>query len=120
MPATIKTTNLLDPSSATTNIQLDSSGNVYLVPTSGNVGIGTTSPTYKLEVSGSGGVSGIRVVNGYAAGLTIANATSGSVNRLLIGQSASAAYIYTDAPAGVAPTLPLFIVTGKQIGRAHV
>lgn len=53
MPALLKTTQIQEPSSASVNIQLDSSGNVVLVPTAGSVGIGTTSPSAKLDVAGT-------------------------------------------------------------------
>jgi len=51
MTATLKTTIIQEPSSASSNIQLDANGNTYLVPVTGNVGIGTISPGNKLVVS---------------------------------------------------------------------
>ena len=48
MVALLKTTQIQEPSSATVNISLDSSG---------NVGIGTTSPSYKLDVQNSSSFS---------------------------------------------------------------
>ena len=50
MTATLKTTIIQEPSSASSNIQLDANGNTYLVPVAGNVGIGTTSPLTKFNV----------------------------------------------------------------------
>ena len=57
---------LVDPSQApnaatsasTTQLRIASPGSIVLQPTSGNVGIGTASPTAKLEVAGSFKVSG--------------------------------------------------------------
>jgi hypothetical protein len=65
MVALLKTTQIQEPSSATVNLQLDSSGNTLLVPTAGNVGIGTTSPSTKLSVSGGliSQTDGTRIVN---------------------------------------------------------
>jgi hypothetical protein len=53
MPAILKTTIIQDPSSATSNILLDSSGNVNLAQTSGNVNINTTGVAAKLYVQGN-------------------------------------------------------------------
>ena len=53
MPAILKTTIIQDPSSATSNILLDSSGNVNLAQTSGNVNINTTGVSAKLYVQGN-------------------------------------------------------------------
>jgi hypothetical protein len=44
-----------------------SNGSVYLQPSSGNVGIGTASPAYKLEVSGEINATGLRI-NGAPVG----------------------------------------------------
>jgi hypothetical protein len=81
---------------------------------SGNLGIGTNSPVAKLDVRGL-----IAGVNGYADGLILQNATSGSYNRFILGQSTSSgAYIYTDAPGGVATALPLtFWTSGTERAR---
>jgi hypothetical protein len=42
-------------------------GSGFIVDNDGNVGIGTTSPTYKLDVNGSGRFSGLLQVNGPAS-----------------------------------------------------
>jgi hypothetical protein len=64
MTATLKTTIIQEPSSASSNIQLDASGNTYLVPVTGNVGIGTTSPgTYKLAVYSAASTAAVQILN---------------------------------------------------------
>ena len=59
MAATLKTTIIQEPSSASSNIQLDANGNTYLVPVTGNVGIATASPSFKLDVAGTGRFTGL-------------------------------------------------------------
>jgi hypothetical protein len=74
----------------------------------GDVGIFTNNPQTPLDVIGT-----IRGVNGYDNGLILQNAVSGSVNRLILGQSTTdGAYIYSDAPGGVASVLPMTFWTG--------
>jgi len=53
MPAILKTTIIQDPSSASSNILLDSSGNVNLAQTAGSVNINTTGQSPKLYVQGN-------------------------------------------------------------------
>ena len=53
MTATLKTTIIQDPSSTSSNILLDSSGNVNLAQTQGAVNINTTGQTAKLYVQGN-------------------------------------------------------------------
>lgn len=53
MPAILKTTIIQDPSSTSSNILLDSSGNVNLAQTQGNVNINTTGVSAKLYVQGN-------------------------------------------------------------------
>ncbi len=53
---------------STTNI--GASGSAYFATSGGNVGIGTTSPTYLLSV---GGASGTTIGNGYFSGNVVAN-----------------------------------------------
>ena len=53
MPAILKTTIIQDPSSTSSNILLDASGNVNLAQTQGNVNINTTGVSAKLYVQGN-------------------------------------------------------------------
>lgn len=74
MSSVIKTQVLQEPSSTSENIVLGASGDTYLNSTSGNVGVGTISPTYKLDVKDGA----IRVYNsaGTDADLRFANNAS--------------------------------------------
>jgi len=53
MTAILKTTIIQDPSSSSSNILLDASGNVNLAQTQGNVNINTTGVSAKLYVQGN-------------------------------------------------------------------
>ncbi len=69
-------------STASGNLTLDSTsnaakGNILIAPTSGNVGIGTATPTFKLEVATTGGLDGIKTSTTGGTGLK-AIATSGT------------------------------------------
>ena len=80
MTATLKTTIIQEPSSASSNIQLDANGNTYLVPVTGNVGIGTTSPGKKLDVFNSGTTTTDLVVrNGTVSLLSFVDSGAGYV-----------------------------------------
>jgi hypothetical protein len=63
------------------NITADNSGNVYITPgnylvvSSGNVGIGTTSPGEKLEVAGNVKITGSRIKNSAGYGIVQTDAT---------------------------------------------
>lgn len=54
----------------------------FMVSNSGNVGMGTNTPTYKLQVSGGGGIPGDSLLvtdsNSLATGLDIANTSAGA------------------------------------------
>jgi len=97
MVATVKTTVIQEPSSASTNIQLDASGNTYLVPVSGLVGIGTTAPNRLLTLSGSGVSTRVQLNNTvsgknfglYAADTGDSTINYGTASALLFTQSGS-------------------------------
>ena len=58
------------------NIRLDDTGNVLTILDGGNVGIGTTNPVQKLDVSGSARVTGIVYTNELRANLDSGNRIS--------------------------------------------
>ncbi len=69
------TTNFLSASSATI------SGNTYLATSSGNVGIGTASPTQKLHVAGSANITGsLSASSATISGNTYLATSSGNVS----------------------------------------
>jgi hypothetical protein len=89
MAALLKTTQIQEPSSATVNIALDSSG---------NVGIGTTSPSYPLDVAGTGVVR-ISPTTGTNQATLLASNTGGN---FYFGKNDSAGSQFaTDAYASV-------------------
>jgi hypothetical protein len=95
MAATLKTTIIQEPSSASTNIQLDASGNTYLVPVSGLVGIGTTAPNRLLTLSGSGTSTRVQLnntVSGKNFGLYAADTGDSTIN-----YGTSAALLFTQS-----------------------
>lgn len=53
--------------SSYTSFTVNSAGNLTITPTGGNVGIGTTTPGYKLEVNGTGWFSNKVAIGGSAA-----------------------------------------------------
>jgi len=80
-------------------IQGDSSGNVSLAPTTGNVGIGTASPGNKLNVIGDANITGTiytgqgQVTYPISLPDTAGNAQWVKLGTLTIGQSGKSAYI---------------------------
>lgn len=74
------TTLLMDNSSSSTNVLLNSQGSSYF--RGGDVGVGVTSPVTRLDIGGSGGANGVRLgqdtqSTGLSQRLFFENATSG-------------------------------------------
>ena len=79
-------------------LQLQTAGTAALtIDTSANVGIGTSSPSYRIDARASSGI-----------GISFIENTSGNTNRIQLGASSGLGYINADAGAG------------SEIGRAHV
>ena len=129
MTATLKTTIIQDPSSTSSNILLDSSGNVNLAQTQGNVNINTTGVSAKLYVQGNSAsnvyalTDGATITPDFSTGNNFSvtlggNRTLANPTNMTVGQS-GVIYITQDAtggrtlsygtyykfPSGTAPTL---------------
>ena len=88
------------------SLEIDANGRVSMAQFSGNVGIGTASPTYKLDVSGDMRVTG-NVILGDASTDTIT--LNGSVISLGNNQSIDAGTLFIDAvnnEVGIGTTSP--------------
>jgi hypothetical protein len=94
----------LQNSSSTQEVHIDTSGNTYF--NGGNVGIGTTSPSNTLSVSGSANITG---------NVGIGIGTSTAVTRLFVSQSPSGAIPSLSADNGVA-TFATSTTPEMQIG----
>lgn len=129
MVATLKTTIIQDPSSVTSNILLDASGNVNLAQTSGNVNIATSGVSAKLYVQGNSAsntyalTDGTTITPDFSQGNNFSvtlggNRTLANPTNMTVGQS-GVIYVTQDGtgsrtlsygaywkfPGGTAPTL---------------
>lgn len=90
------------------SIEVDADGTVSLAEFGGNVGIGTASPTYKLSVTGTLGVSGattLTSVSGTTAEFTSLTSSNGAlINNSLTLQSTGDAILRIDADTDNGPT----------------
>src|SRR3990167_7898454 len=92
---------------------------VMTLTTSGNVGIGTTSPTFKLDVAGSGYFSSSLFAGGAITGTSTLNitglATFVSASTTNVGSTGSAYFATSNGNVGIGTTGPvgkLDIITG--------
>ena len=70
--------------------QGDTASNLMVIKDSGNVGIGTTNPGFKLEVDTNGVHDGIKIRGANAPGLTLQDDSSASLSTILIQSTAAA------------------------------
>ena len=80
---------ILYNSSGDVNVVLNGDNQNHYI-TNGNVGIGTTSPGYKLEVDTNGVHDGIKIRGANAPGLTLQDDSSNSTSSILIQSTAAA------------------------------
>lgn len=110
--STLKSVNVIHPSSATNNIVNDASGNVTAganLYVTGNVGVGTTSPSTRLQVNGTSAQAPAALVSSAQIGTTV---RSNSVFR--IQSEAAGRDVYMQFSDNVTNSTEIGMVGGSQ------
>ncbi len=98
-------------------------GNLIINPTAGNVGIGTTTPISRLQVTGSGTVTPFLISSSTntkmfeinQSGATLFNNNAGTLGQVLLSQGSTAAPVWTSTSSLGIPGLSKWTQTGNDI-----
>lgn len=89
--------------------------NVTTTALKGNVGIGTTSPSFKLEVAGTFGTSGDATFNGTNTYINSSNIVVGNDSTDVVGIASNTMYFPGNGNVGIGTTSPSSILNYKTL-----